>query len=431
MNTRAMRHWARWRGRLASARETLVFRRPFLLSWLAWPAAYAAAWLWRRTWLRSTRVVAVTGSFGKTSTAAAAAAAVDVTFDADRANYGSFLAAAVLRHRPRRLPLVLEVAISRRGQMRGYARLLRPDVVVLTAIGAEHLGRLGTIEAIAAEKARLVQGLRPSGLLIVNGDDERCLAIGARSAGRVVRVGFAADCELRIEQASGDWPRGTRLRLAGPEGGLEIASRWIGRDLARCAALGAAVGLAAGVEPEIVGARLAEVPPMPWRLEPVPLPGGAWLLCDAWKSTWPTVHRALGELGRLTGWRRVALLGDVEELLGDKMAIYREYGRLAAEAAQRILYVGTETGFVRLQEGVRRAGTSAPQATAVERYRDWRQAAEALRGELSPGTAILVKGRQRQKLGRVAIQLRGGAVRCSLRVCPARGLRCELCPRLG
>ncbi len=432
MTTRAMRRWVRWRRRLASARETLVFRRSFLLSWLVWPVAYPAAWIWRRTWLRSTRVVAVTGSFGKTSTAAAAAAAAGVTFAADRANYGSFLAAAVLRHRPRRLPLVLEVAISRRGQMRGYARLLRPALVVLTAVGAEHLGRLGSIAAIAAEKARLAEGLRPSGLLIVNGDDERCRAIGAaRPAGRALRVGFAADCELRIEQASGDWPRGTRLRLAGPDGSLEIASRWIGRDLARCAALGVAVGLAAGVAPEIVGARLADVPPMPWRLEPVPLPGGAWLLCDAWKSTWPTVQAALGELGRLAGWRRVALLGDVEELLGPKMAAYLEYGRLAAAAAHRILYVGTEAGFVRLEEGVRRAGTAAPRATAVELYRDWRQAAEALRAELTPGTAILVKGRQRQKLGRVAILLRGGAVRCSLRVCPARGLRCELCPRLG
>jgi UDP-N-acetylmuramoyl-tripeptide--D-alanyl-D-alanine ligase len=429
---RAARRWAGLRKRLASAREVLAFRRSFLLSWLLWPAAWPAAWLWRRTWLRSTRVIAVTGSFGKTSTAAAAAAAVGARFDPDRANYGSFLAAAVLRHRPRRLPLVLEVAISRRGQMRGYARLLRPDVVVLTAVGAEHLGRLGTIAAVAVEKARLVEGLRPAGLLIANGDDERCRAIAARTAGRVVRVGFAADCEQRIARASGDWPRGTHLRLAGPDGRLEIASRWIGRDLARCAAFGAAVGLAAGVEPEVVGACLAEVPPMPWRLEPVPLPGGAWLLCDAWKSTWPTVEAALGELGSLAaGWRRVALLGDVEELLGNRVTAYREYGRLAAAAADRILYVGTGTGFLRLQEGVRRAGVAAPRATEVELHRDWRHAAEALRSELSPGTAILVKGRQRQKLGRVAILLRGGAVRCSLRVCPARGLRCELCPRLG
>jgi UDP-N-acetylmuramyl pentapeptide synthase len=247
----------------------------------------------------------------------------------------------------------------------------------------------------------------------------------------VVRVGFAADCERRIEEASGEGPRGTRLRLAGPEGRLEIASRWISRDLARCAALGAAVGLAAGVPPELVAARLAALPPMPWRLEPVPLPGGAWLLCDAWKSTWPTLEGALRELSSLAGWRRVALLGDIEELRGRQVGAYREYGRLAAEAADRILYVGTRTDFRRLQAGARQAGaTPARPAPPIELYRDWRQAAEALRGELSPGTAILIKGRHTQKLGRAAILLRGGAVRCTLAACPARGLRCELCPRL-
>jgi UDP-N-acetylmuramyl pentapeptide synthase len=129
----------------------------------------------------------------------------------------------------------------------------------------------------------------------------------------------------------------------------------------------------------------------------------------------------------------VAVLGDIEELVGHPIAAYREYGRLAASATHRILYVGTETGFRRLRAGARRAAASGSPAVPakVELYRDWRQAAEALRGELSPGTAILLKGRQRQKLGRVAILLRGGAVRCSLRACPARGLRCELCPRLG
>jgi len=414
-------------GWLAEAWTTLVFRRRAVGSRLAWPIAYPAAWAWRRLVLRRTRVVAVTGSLGKTSTAAAAAAAAGAPFDPNAANYGSFLAAAVLRCRPRRRWLVVEVAISRPGQMRAYARLLRPDVVILTGIGGEHLSVFGSLEALAREKAILPLAVRRRGLVVVNADDERCLAIGERAAARVVRVGFAAGSDWRIEQASSDWPRGTSLRLAGPAGWLALSTRWVGRDLARCAALAAAASLEAGGDAAAVIARLADLSPIPWRQEPMPLPGGAWLLCDAWKGSWRSMQSALGVLQGIASWRRVAVLGAIEEPEGGEAAAYRRYGRLAAASAQRLLFVGTRAEYRHFRAGVRQAEPAAP---ALEHCADAAAAAAALRDELHAGTVILVKGRQRQKLGRVALLLRGETVDCRLRLCPARGLRCELCPRL-
>jgi len=425
-----------WASRLEQARRAVVFQRTALASWLAWPVAYPAAWIWRRTWLRRTRVVAVTGSYGKTSTAAAVAAAVGAGFDPDGANYGSFLAAALLRHRPRRRCLAVEVGISRPGQMRGYARLLRPDVVVLTAIGKEHLRLFGTQEALAREKALLPRAVGPRGLVVVNGDDERCRAIGARLPARVVRVGYAADCDWRIEEATVDWPRGTNLRLAGPAGSLTIRTRWIGRDLARCTALAAAAALESGegAGVDAVAARLAALAPTSGRLEPILLPGGAWLLCDAWKSSWDVLESALRELAGLAGFRRVAVLGEVEDVQGGQVGVYRRYGLLAAAAADRILFVGGATNYRRFLAGLRKAeppaAAPAP-ASAVERCRDAHDAARALRDDLGPATVILVKGRHSQKLGRLPLLLRGAAVACRLRHCPARGLRCELCPRLS
>jgi UDP-N-acetylmuramoyl-tripeptide--D-alanyl-D-alanine ligase len=413
---------------LVRAWQSAVFRRASLAARLAWPFLYPAAWVWRRTALRRTRVWAVTGSVGKTSTAAAAAAAAGAPFDPDRANYGSFLAAALLRCRPGHPCLVLEVAISRPGQMRAYARLLRPDLVVLTGIGIEHLHAFADQDALAREKALLPHAVGRRGLVIVNGDDPRCRAIGATAAARVVRVGTAVDCEWRVESAAEDWPRGTRLRLAGPGGAaLEISSRWVGPDLPRCAAFGAVAGLASGADAQSLAARIAALPPLPGRMQPLPLPGGAWLLHDAWKGHWPTAESALRHLAGLTGWRRVAVLGSLDEPPGTQGAAYRRYGRLAATAAQRLLFVGSRTELMRLRAGVRESGPAAPE---VEHYPAPHEAAAALRGELSPGTVILLKGRHGEKLGRVAILLRGESVGCRLRFCPARGLRCELCPRL-
>jgi len=413
---------------LVRAWQSVIFRRGSVAAWLAWPFLYPAAWVWRRTALRRTRVWAVTGSLGKTSTAAAAAAAVEAPFDLDRPNHGSFLATALLRCRPGQPCLVLEVGISRPGQMRGYARLLRPDLVVLSAIGTEHLHAFADQDALAREKALLPQAVGRRGLVIVNGDDPRCRAVAATIAAPVLRVGFAADCEWRLESTALDWPRGTRLRLAGPGGAtVEISSQWLGPDLARCAAFGAVAGLASGAAPQLVAARLAALPPLTSRMQPVALPGGAWLLHDAWKGHWPTTEPALQYLAGLTGWRRVAVLGALDEQPGNQGLAYRRYGGLAATSAHRLIFIGTSTELKRLRAGVRQSGPEAPE---VEHCATAHEAAAALRSELTPGTVILLKGRHSQKLGRVAILLRGESVGCRLSFCPARGLRCELCPRL-
>lgn len=510
-----------------NAWQALTFRRPALMSRLAWPLLYPAAWIWRRTWLRRTPVVAVTGSIGKTSTTAAAAAAFGARFDPDSPNYGSFLAAAVLRHRPRRRPLVVEVAISRPGQMRAYARLLRPDVAIVTAIAAAHLRSFGTLDRVAAEKALLPQAVSPRGLVVVNGDDARCRAIGAAVRARVVRVGSGADCDWRIEDVEVDGPAGTRFRLARPDAAaaavalaattatlataaiaapaapaataatagtpamaptaasaaaaamaataasaplprrlapqpqpapiptdshwgapvgppivqapfptaapslpplqLALSTQWIGRDLARCAAFGAVAAVEAGLDAPGIGRRLAALPPLPWRMQALPLAGGACLLCDAWQGTWESLQSALRELAGFRGWRRIAVLGDIQEVEGSQIAAYRELGRLAGAAADRLVFVGGRTTYERFRAGVRQAPPPVP---PVERCEDAGQAAAALRGELGGRTAILIKGRHSHKLGRVAILLRGEEALCPLRHCHARGLRCELCPRL-
>jgi UDP-N-acetylmuramoyl-tripeptide--D-alanyl-D-alanine ligase len=415
------------------------------MSRLAWPLAYPAAWLWRRTWLRRERVVAITGSFGKTSTAAATAAVFATPFDADRPNYGAHLAAAVLRHRPRRGRLVLEVAISRPGQMRAYARMLRPDVVVLTAIGNNHLVAFGgDIEALAREKARLPLAVGRHGTVVVNGDDARCRAIGeqvASTGARVERVGYAADCDWRIERSG----FGTADTVARPLGGritlrrhdndggattadraVELATPWIGDDLGRCVAFAAAAGFAGGVDAARIADRLAALPPLPWRLEARALPGGATVVCDAWKGSWETIDSALREMIRLAGRRRVAVLGAIEEVSGIQGERYKRYGQLAAAAAERILFVGSERDFERFRAGVRQAA----QQPRLDSCSDVGQAALALRDERAAGTVVLVKGRHAQKLGRIAMLLRGEAVDCNIKICPMRGMRCEICPRV-
>src|SRR6478672_9296193 len=105
----------------------------------AWPLLRRLASLHRRTLARRTRVVAVVGSLGKTTTSRAVTVALGRTpHPWINLNEYSYLASALLRIRPRERHAVIEVGIMNRGEMARYAEMLRPNIVVVTSVGSEH-----------------------------------------------------------------------------------------------------------------------------------------------------------------------------------------------------------------------------------------------------------------------------------------------------
>jgi UDP-N-acetylmuramyl pentapeptide synthase len=393
-----------------------------LLSWIAWPVLGNVAALYRRTVLRRTPVIAVVGSFGKSTTARALLAVLDLR-ERQRANSWSFIAAAVLGHRPGR-PLVLEVGISRRGQMRKYARALRPSAVVFTSIGSEHSRSLGDLQTIANEKACMLRGMIPGGVAFLNGDDALVMAASA-SAGllsdRIVTFGISEHCEFHATGVAIDWPRDTAFTLRGP--GIEEPFRvqLVGPHGLRAAVAAAAVAQRLGVPSEIIAARLDQLKPGRARMEPVFLPSGAVVLRDDIKSGLQTIYSALDTLASIPARRRLVVLGGITEPQGRQKVLYREVGARAATVATRILYLGNRYGS--LVRGVRDAGLPD---SAVTNPKTVQEVAAALARDLGPGDVVLVKGRSSQKLGRIALLLKGEAVACSLTSCHS-DLPCESC----
>ncbi|MDD5647125.1 MAG: Mur ligase family protein [Candidatus Bipolaricaulis sp.] len=127
----------------------LVVRRG--LFEVLWPLLGPLAHVHRTTLGRRTRVVAVVGSFGKTTAAHAVSRALALK-SPEGWNSKSYLAASVLRLRPWVRRAVIEVGISRPGQMVEYARIVRPDVVVVTSIGSEHGSSLVTLDVTRNEE---------------------------------------------------------------------------------------------------------------------------------------------------------------------------------------------------------------------------------------------------------------------------------------
>jgi UDP-N-acetylmuramoyl-tripeptide--D-alanyl-D-alanine ligase len=393
----------------------------------SWPLFSRVAAVHRRTIARSCRVVAVCGSFGKTTTARAITAALgSPTRGRAGRNSWTNLALAMLRLGPGDSNAIFEVGIADIGQMAPYARMLRPDVVVVTCIGTEHRRSLGSARVTREEKAHMVRALPASGLAVLNADEAHVLWMARRTRARVVTYGFSRDSDVRASGLRPDWPRGMRFVLHAGDREREVRVRLFGRAMVYPVLASVAVARAEGVDTDEALARVEALAPSHRRLEPVPLPNGAYLLRDEYKSTLETILAAFDALAQVPAGRRLLVLGDVSEPPGSQGPIYRELGSRIAGSSSWAAIVGNQ--FQRYSAGARRAGMARDRL--VRAGGSPLRAAEALRKELRAGDVVLIKGRDTQHMERVALVLQGRRVRCDLATC-RRKRSCADCPMLA
>ncbi len=390
-----------------------------------WPLLSRLAWAWRRTAARDTRVVAVVGSFGKSTTARAVAAVLAAPADERISqNAWSLLALAVLRIRPRQSHAVIEAGIAGRGQMERYAGVVRPDVTVVTSIGGEHQGSLGTLDVTRSEKAWMVKKLPATGTAVLNGDDANVMWMGEQTRARVVTFGFGASCDVRATDLALDWPSGSTFRVSAFGEQRDVRVRLIGRTMIYPALAAIAVAHVEGVRLDMALPALAALPPTRRRMEPFQLTNGVTLLCDDFKSPIETIDAALDALAEIPAGRRIVLFGGISHPPPKQRRSYARLGQRVAGIAAHLVVVGE--ALERYARGARRAGM--PKAAIHDGGRTPQQAAAVLTGLLEPGDVVLIKGRDTQMLDRVRLILDGHPVGCEIAFCSLRRSDCESCP---
>jgi len=393
----------------------------------SWPLLSRIAGTHRRTFGRSCKVIAVVGSYGKTTTTRVVKAALGLPASGrPPANCWTGLALGLLRVQPCDPHAVFEVGIADVGQMAGYARMLRADVAVVTCVGTEHHRSLNRPEVTREEKAHMVRALPASGLAVLNADDAHVLSMRHGTRARVMTYGFAGDSDVRAARLRADWPLGMGFRLRADGREREVRTHLFGRTMVYPVLAAVAVALAEGLDLDDVLARIEALPPTPGRLQPVPLPGGAFLLRDDYKSSLETIDSAFDALAAVPAERRLVVLGDVSEPPGSQGPIYRSLGLRVAETASRTFIVGRQ--FQRYVAGARRAGMAGDRFVRVGG--GILRAAEVVRTELRGGDVVLIKGRDTEHLDRVALALQGRHVRCDLPTC-RRKRTCDNCPMLA
>ena len=324
------------------------------------------------------RVVAITGSVGKTSTKDILAALLRPhlrTVEAPRGfNNEIGLPLTLCLVEPDTEVVVTEMAMRGAGQIRDLARVAQPHLGVITSIAPVHLEQLGSLENIARAKAELLAEL-PAGAVAVLPEDAPELGPFVPEGLDVRRFG-QPEAEVRDGRMHVSWR------------GRDVVFDFAARHQASNAAAALTAADALGIEPP---SEPVEVAFSIWRSQETELPGGGLLINDAWNANPVAMRAALAHLlERSNGRRTVAILGEMAELGPDGPRYHDEVGR-ETEAVDVVLGVGELARHYRPDEWAPTAG----------------EAAEVVLGLVRPGDAILVKGSRAVGLEVVAGALLG------------------------
>ena len=334
------------------------------------------------------KVLAITGSNGKTSTKDFAAAVLAHRFRVTKTQ-GNFnnhvgLPRTMLEATSQDEVAVWEIGMNHPGEVAMLAKLAAPDAAIITNIGVAHIEFMGSHEAIAAEKGALAEAVGAEGTVILNADDPFSEGIAARTSANVIFAGTTGGTVRASEITQS--ATGTNFTIL--EGAHRCRAQLPvpGLHMVQNALLAVAAGRVFGLSLEDCAAGLAAAPLTKARLQIKEI-GGVQFIDDSYNANPDSMKAALRTLVELDAdGKRIAVLGEMRELGEESARDHREVGETAAElGVDQLIAIGDMAAAI--AEAARNAGL--PNTSVV---RSTSEAAQLLGEIAAPGDLILVKG---------------------------------------
>ncbi|HEX8463603.1 MAG TPA: UDP-N-acetylmuramoyl-tripeptide--D-alanyl-D-alanine ligase [Abditibacterium sp.] len=336
-------------------------------------------------------IVAVTGSYGKTSTRALIHAALSQKFDT-LTSQGNFnneigLPMTLFQLESRHQAAVLEMGMRGRGQIDYLAKIAEPTVGVITNIGPQHIELLGSVEEIAAAKAELLENLPENGLAVLPADSPFLDFLMGQTKCKAVTFGTAVWADYRAQNITTRADGNISCEINGHQINLPLP----GAHNATNAAAAFAVALELGVSAAqiVAGLESAQLPGA--RMRVGKLENGITLIDDCYNAGPDSTRAALQTLLDFPGsGRRVAVLGAMKELGAHSEAEHVKIGALAGQFVELLVGVGGDTRP--LLDGAIRAAKAVENEMPTFYCDDAAEAAGRVAEWLQRGDVVLVKG---------------------------------------
>jgi UDP-N-acetylmuramoyl-tripeptide--D-alanyl-D-alanine ligase len=377
----------------------LAPRLSMLANFILWPLQASINLMYRvRARRKLSRfkpmVVGITGSYGKTSTKYFTEALMESRFRVlkTRASFNTILGVCRAINEelgPEHEVLIVEMGAYRRGEIRDMARLTRPHIGVLTAIGPQHLERFGSIETIEKAKFELPAALAADGIAVMNNDDPRVRRLAATlTKPRVLRYGVdttAGELDLAADEIA-HGPDGLAFTLVERDGRrTPVKTRLIGIHNVSNILAAATVARAAGVTMREIAGAIGRLQPVPHRLEVHTGTDGVTIIDDAYNSNPVGAFNALEALKEFRTGRKILITPGMVELGAEQDARNQELGVRAAGVCDFVILVGpNQTAAIR--RGLDGAGYAAAKITTAKNLND---GLEAMKGIVRAGDVVL------------------------------------------
>jgi UDP-N-acetylmuramoyl-tripeptide--D-alanyl-D-alanine ligase len=342
----------------------------------------------------ATRVIAITGSAGKTTTKEAIADFLSARFRVvkNKGNLNNHIGLPLSLMQLRDGPdvAVMELGMNHSGEISTLVAIAEPDVRVWTNVGDAHLGFFDSPEAIADAKAEILEGASANTVLVYNADDPRVTARAAAFAGRTLTFGTAATATVRAHDVEDLGVAGMRSRVTTPTGERTLQTPLLGRGNLSNVLAATAVALDFGVAFDEIVERAAGLAPADRRGAVRRLRDGVTLIDDSYNSSPTALRRALEVLtSDQRAGRKVAVLGEMLELGDHSVRMHEECGRAAASAGLSVLV--TIGGVAARAMGAAAVDAGMP-AGSVSHFDSSSDAAVPVTASLRSGDLVLVKG---------------------------------------